>query len=170
MVAYILKDEDLIASVQKLHLMCHQDSGFAGEVLSETSEKTRSSVVHCFAWARSSEFSQMWFEEEMPRALLVEQVLGDLGVDGAERVVEQVDVGVAVEGARQVDARLLPAAQIHTALTRLRQVAARHQVHVLQTKSDTGGQCQWTRRVLGFFLYKLQPRTRSSALALMTLL
>ncbi len=42
----------------------------------------------------------------------VEDVLADVAVDGAERVVEVVDVLVGVDGARQADALLLAAAQV----------------------------------------------------------
>ena len=53
---------------------------------------------------------------------LLKDVLAHVGVDGGERVVEQVDVGLAVDGARQTDALLLTPAQVdalHTCFLRL---------------------------------------------------
>ncbi len=42
----------------------------------------------------------------------IEQVFGDVRVDGGERVVQQVDVGVVVDGASQRDALLLTPGQV----------------------------------------------------------
>ena len=44
-------------------------------------------------------------------------MFADVRVDGAERVVEQVDVSVAVDGARQRHTLLLTARQVDALLT-----------------------------------------------------
>ena len=43
---------------------------------------------------------------------LLEDVLAHVGVDGAEGVVQQVDVGVLVHGTSQTHALLLPTTQV----------------------------------------------------------
>lgn len=43
----------------------------------------------------------------------------DVRVDGAERVVEEVDVGAGVDGARESDTGLLPAGQADALLADL---------------------------------------------------
>ena len=45
---------------------------------------------------------------------LVEDVFADVRVDGAQRVVQNVDVGVLVDGSRQTYTLLLTTAQIDT--------------------------------------------------------
>ena len=57
--------------------------------------------------------------------------IADGWIDGAERVVEQVDVSVGVERTRQTDARLLAARQRHAALAHQRAVTVRQLYHIL---------------------------------------
>jgi len=49
-------------------------------------------------------------------------------VDGGQRVVQDVDVRVGVRRARNGDALLLAAAQVHTLLANLRVVASRQRL------------------------------------------
>ena len=43
---------------------------------------------------------------------MVEEMFGDVGVDGAEWVIEQVDILVLINGSRQTDALLLATTQV----------------------------------------------------------
>lgn len=56
------------------------------------------------------------FVAQPPPDGVVEDVVADVGVERAERVVQDVDVPVAVEGAGQADSLALPTAQVGTAL------------------------------------------------------
>uniref|UniRef100_J3KZS0 Uncharacterized protein n=1 Tax=Oryza brachyantha TaxID=4533 RepID=J3KZS0_ORYBR len=62
---------------------------------------------------------------------LPEDVGAGVRVDGAEDVVEQVDVAVLVDRARELDALLLAAAEVDAALADLRLVAELHHLQVL---------------------------------------
>ena len=57
--------------------------------------------------------SHLAFEHTLRPDHLLEDVFADVWVDGGERVVQQVDVGAAVDGARQTDALLLSPAQVN---------------------------------------------------------
>lgn len=50
---------------------------------------------------------------------LLEDVLADVGVDGRERVVQEEDVPVGVDGSRHADPLLLPPGQVQPPLTNL---------------------------------------------------
>ena len=60
------------------------------------------------------------FEQTAGANDVVEKTPADMGVDGGERVVQQVDVAALIDGARQRHALLLTARQVdalkHTAL------------------------------------------------------
>lgn len=51
-----------------------------------------------------------------------EDVVGHVGVEGTERVIQDVNVAVAVEGACQADSLALPTAQVGATLTDLKYV------------------------------------------------
>jgi len=53
-----------------------------------------------------------------------------VGVDSAERVVQQVDVDVGVHGPGETDPLLLPAGQVDALLADLGRVSGRHDVKV----------------------------------------
>ena len=57
--------------------------------------------------------SHLAFEHTVWTNHLLEDVFADMRVDGGERVVQKVDVGVTVDGTRQTDALLLSSAQIN---------------------------------------------------------
>lgn len=59
-----------------------------------------------------------------------EYALPDVLVDGAEWVVQQVNVCVAVHGASERDTRLLPAREVDAALADLRQVSCGKELQV----------------------------------------
>ena len=69
----------------------------------------------------------------------IEEGGGGVRVDGAERVVEEVDVGVAVDGPCELDPLLLPAAHVEAPLPDLRQVAVREVLHVLVQRAALEG-------------------------------
>lgn len=71
------------------------------------------------------------FQESFWADDLVEDVLADVRIDRTQRIVEHVDVGLGVEGARQTDALLLPARQVDTALSDLGLFARRPYSQVL---------------------------------------
>jgi len=56
---------------------------------------------------------------------ILKDVAADMHVDGGQRVVQNVDIRVGVRRARDGDALLLAAAQVHTLLANLRAVASR---------------------------------------------
>ena len=66
------------------------------------------------------------FEEAVGSNDVVEDVLADVRVDGTQRVVEHVDIGVGEDGARQADALLLSARQVDALLADLGAIARRH--------------------------------------------
>mmetsp|Transcript_8825 Transcript_8825/g.27967 ORF Transcript_8825/g.27967 Transcript_8825/m.27967 type:complete len:245 (+) Transcript_8825:2421-3155(+) len=70
---------------------------------------------------------------------LVEEVRGDVGVDGAEDVVEEVDVCVGVERARERDALLLPAAERQAFFTDFGLVAVGEFLQVLEQGATAYG-------------------------------
>ena len=64
--------------------------------------------------ARGGGETDLVLEQTLRSDDLLENVLADVTVDGAQRVVEEVEVPVGVDGARQADALLLTAAQVDT--------------------------------------------------------
>ena len=65
-------------------------------------------------------------------ASLVKDVSADGGVHSAQRVVQQKDVGVRVEGSGQADPRPLTPAQADPAVTDQRAVSVGHDLQVLK--------------------------------------
>ena len=70
---------------------------------------------------------------------LLEDVLPDVGVDGREGVVEQVDLGVVVHRPRQAHPLLLPAAQVDPLLADLGPVAAGQHLQVGAERARVDG-------------------------------
>lgn len=52
-------------------------------------------------------------------------------IDGAERIVKEVDVGAIVDGSRKLNPLLLPSTHVQASLPDLRQVAMGEILHVL---------------------------------------
>lgn len=71
----------------------------------------------------------------LPDAVM-EDVIGHVGVEGAERVVQDVNVPVTVEGTGQADSLALPAAQVGATFTNLCEVSVGQQGKVW---SETAG-------------------------------
>ena len=67
---------------------------------------------------------------------LSEYVVADVRVDGAEGVVQQVHVRVAVERPRQADPGLLTAAQADSALSDQCLITLLHQIDVLMNNHN----------------------------------
>jgi hypothetical protein len=61
----------------------------------------------------------------------LKDVLAHLSVNGAQGVIQEVHIGIHVDGARKTYARLLPARQGHTTLSNLCLVAVRQPGEIL---------------------------------------
>lgn len=60
----------------------------------------------------------------------VEQMTTDVSVNGAQRIIHQVDVCIDVKSSSQADSSLLPAAERHSSLPHWREVSIREHAKV----------------------------------------
>lgn len=81
---------------------------------------------HVNTWVRVTIYLQLMRDEDdglLAQVLpdgIVEDVIAHMGVQGTERVIQDVDGAVAVEGSRQADALPLPTAKVGATLTNLK--------------------------------------------------
>ena len=74
--------------------------------------------------------SHLVFHETVGSDHVLEYALADMCVDGTQRIVEHVDVGVGVERPGQADALLLSARQVDALVADFGAIAVRHDVEV----------------------------------------
>mmetsp|Transcript_18288 Transcript_18288/g.60090 ORF Transcript_18288/g.60090 Transcript_18288/m.60090 type:complete len:457 (-) Transcript_18288:896-2266(-) len=79
---------------------------------------------------------------QLPEDTLVHELPCHVRVDSRERVVEEVDVSVAVDRASKLDPRLLPARQVDPSLSDLSLLPGRQDVHVRVKGRDAEGEAE----------------------------